>query len=799
MIPEMFFAALTVSVPGSLLPAALVVLAGLALLVWGYRGTTMRPGERFICGALKLLGVAALAACLIEPLWTGQRVKPGANYFAILADNSQGMCVKDARADLPRNELLAQMLASERSTWQRSLEEFFQVRRYQFDSRLQPARDFSGLTFEGRASNLGGSLRSIIDRFRGQPLAGVLLFTDGNATDSAGRIDLAGAPPIFPVVLGADGPSHDIAIANVGVNQTAFEDAPVTIQADVSAFGYSKDVTAQVLQINPSAPPDADETLVAEQHQLARGSGQLSFRFQVRPERSGISFYRVRAFARGTADQFKNPRETDEATLANNSRIAAVDRGGGPYRILYVSGRPNWEFKFLRRSLEEDNQLDLVGLIRIARREPKFEFRGRPGEASNPLFRGFDKKNEETERYDQPVLVRLNTRDELELSGGFPKTAEELFGYHAVIIDDLESQFFTADQLLLLQRFVSERGGGFLMLGGQDSFHEGNYHRTPVGDMLPVYLDQVPDDRPPGPLRLSLTREGWLQPWARLRTTEGQERQRLNELPEFEVLNKVRAIKPGATVAAIASDNRGGQFPALVVQRFGHGRTAAVLLGDLWVSGLAQEEMQRDLGKTWRQTIRWLVADVPQRVELQTEPKGDEGASAIALSVRVRDKQFQPMNNASVTVTVRPVGQSRSAVETNVIRIPAEASATEPGFYEAAYVPRDAGAFLAEAITLDEAGAEIGRADAAWSSDPAAEEFRSLKPNRALLEQLAKSTGGRIIDAADLEKFAARLPREKVPIMETWTTPAWHRASVFLFALACFAAEWGLRRWRGLA
>src|SRR5690606_6858534 len=99
---------------------------------------------------------------------------------------------------------------------------------------------------------------------------------------------------------------------------------------------------------------------------------------------------------------------TREATIANNSRIVMVDRGEGPYRVLYVSGRPNWEFKFLRRALDEDMEIRLTALLRIADREPKFEFRGREGEASNPLFRGFGNQDaEEIERYDQPVLVRL--------------------------------------------------------------------------------------------------------------------------------------------------------------------------------------------------------------------------------------------------------------------------------------------------------------------------------------------------------------------------------------------------------
>jgi uncharacterized membrane protein len=788
----MSFAVASVSAPGWLWPALAVVAAGVALLVWSYRDATLRSSDKFVAGALKLLGILALAACLVEPLWTGQRVKPGANYFAVLVDNSQGMCIKDAGAAQPRSELTAALLRSERRTWQRSLEDFFQVRRYQYDSRLQPAKDFAELSFDGKASNLGSALRSMADRFKGQPLAGVLLLSDGNATDISGSFDTEGLPPVYVVPIGENGPSHDIAVTSVGVTQTAFEDAPVTIEAEVTSTGFRGVIVAQLLELPAVSSAPGEEKVVGEQRNTLRGDQKMAFRFQTRPQRSGISFYRVRAFARGTVDHFKNASASREATLANNVSVVAVDRGGGPYRILYVSGRPNWEFKFLRRALEEDRELELVGLIRIAKREPKFEFRGRAGEASNPLFRGFDKKDEETERYDQPVLIRLNARDETELRSGFPKSPEELFGYHAVIIDDLEAQFFSADQLSLLQRFVSERGGGFLMLGGQESFQQGKYQRTPVGDMLPVYLEESVDDKPTGPLHFEFTREGWLQPWARLRATESDERQRLSELPEFEVLNKTGSVKPGAIVVATARDAGGKQFPAVAVERFGHGRTAAITIGDLWRTGLQGEEMQRDLAKGWRQTARWLVADVPRRVEIN--PRAANESSRI-LEVRVKDKQFQPLNNANVTISVRSLG----GTETNTVRLLAEPSARESGVYEVTYADRETAAYLAEAVALDEAGAELGRAQAAWSSDLAAQEFKFLKPNRALLEQLARGTGGRLVAPDDLEKFARQLPHEKVPIMETWTSPMWHRTSVFLFALLCFAAEWGLRRWRGLA
>jgi hypothetical protein len=92
----------------------------------------------------------------------------------------------------------------------------------------------------------------------------------------------------------------------------------------------------------------------------------------------------------------------------------------------------------------------------------------------------------------------------------------------------------------------------------------------------------------------------------------------------------------------------------------------------------------------------------------------------------------------------------------------------------------------------------IGHAEAGWSSDPAADEFRTLTPNRPLLEEISKTTHGEMVAAEKLDEFAAQLPSKKVPITENWTTPFWHQPIIFLFALACFAAEWGLRRWKGL-
>jgi uncharacterized membrane protein len=778
-----------------LVPTLVMLGVLLALMGWSYRGSIADTRIRVACFFLKLLGLLALGFCLLEPLWSGQRVKPGANHFVIVADNSQGLQIRDNGKSQTRGEFLRDLVNGDKSPWQGKIDDNFQVGRYFFDARLQSTKDFSELVFDGRSSAIGTALKTIKERFANRPLAGILLLTDGNATDMTGAgPDLAGLPPVYPVVIGSDDPIKDIAIENVTVNQTAFEDAPVTVQADVMANGYfGAALVAQLLN-------DSGRVVESQDQRVVKDGQPVAFRFQLKPEKAGLTFYRLRVSARSELGQFLDPKTSVEATLANNTRVILADRGHGPYRILYVAGRPNWEFKFLNRALSEDDQVQLVAMIRIAKREPKFDFRGRAGESSNPLYRGFgNQSKEEVERYDQPVIIRLNTTDAAELSGGFPKKPEDLYAYHAIILDDVEAEFFTGDQMLLLQKFVSERGGGFMMLGGMECFAQGKYQRTPIADILPVYLDRGTDGPQPDQVRMQLTREGWLQPWARLRSNEGDERARIDNMPPFLVFNQIHAVKPGASIIASVVDSSGKQYPALVTQRFGRGRTAALTIGDLWHWGLHDAEAHKDLDKAWRQMARWLVADVPNRVELAAEPRRD-GNQSMQLQVRVRDAQFQAFDNAVVTLKVRPtMTESSTTGSTNEIVMRAEPSLSEAGLYEATYVPHDTGGYMVTAFVTNSVGAEVGRADTGWTTDLAAEEFRSLKPNRALLETIAKQTGGEVIAAGKLADFAASLPNRKAPVTESWTYPLWHTPLIFAFALACFIAEWGLRRFRGLA
>ncbi|MHC4677341.1 MAG: glutamine amidotransferase [Planctomycetota bacterium] len=440
--------------------------------------------------------------------------------------------------------------------------------------------------------------------------------------------------------------------------------------------------------------------------------------------------------------------------------------------------------------------MQLVGLLRVARREPKYDWRGRRGEATNPLYRGFgNKDDEQAEQYDQPVFVRLGTRDEVELRDGFPKTAEELFGYHAVILDDIEAGFFSHGQMELLRRFVAERGGGFLMLGGKESFQEGNFHRTPIGRILPVHLDRMFETQTVSQVHLDLTREGWLQPWARLRDNEQDEQKRLSEMPAFRVLNRVGSTRAGAAVIATVGDARGRRWPALTIQRYGNGRAAALTVGDVWRWGMKEPQTREDMNKFWRQMVRWLVADVPNRISFYAAQKPDQVNQAVVFQARVRDEDFEPMDNVSVAIEV-------SDPEAQKVQLTAEPVLDEAGLFEATYIPRGNGSYSAQAVVSDAEQLQVGDAQTGWAVDLESREFRSIGTNRPLLEKIARQTGGRMIEVDALGSFARTLPHRRAPITEMSITPLWDLrgvlAAVFLFVLMCFVGEWALRRWKGM-
>lgn len=761
----------------------------LLLLLWGTWRAPLPANWKWSLCCLKSLAIVLLAICLLDPRFTRHHAKPGENIVLLLADQSASMQIRrSSTSPETRGDWTKQML-DPNQTWQTELARNFKVRKYLFGDGLHRVENFQDVEFQAPASRLGSALSGIQSRFRSQPLAAILLVSDGNSTDGApSNLEQLGIP-VFPIVDERSSGIRDIGIRQISVSQTNFEDAPVTVQANL---GFAGERPQQVVvRLEPQAGQDSNPPQI--QTLTVPPENDLTVRFQLQPKRRGALFYQLKVHAADDPEAFTDPETSPEATLANNVRWLVVNRETHISRILYVGGRPNWEHKFLNRALSSDPQLQLVSLMRIARKEAKFDFRGRVGESSNPLFRGFKPDaDEETEDYSQPVLIRLNMRDAKELRDGFPKEKGTLYEYDAIILDDVESAFFTHDQQALLERFVAERGGGLLMLGGLDSFRNGKWERTPVAETLPVYLNRT-SDGPSGELTWQLSKEGWLEPWLRLHETEQAEQARFRNAPPLSIVNAVSQIKPGARLLAEVVSADGKTSPAVVIQQYGQGRTGALLVGDLWKWSLQADDVSQDVGgKTWRQMARWLVGDVPQRLEASVAQSEMNGHGATTIQVRLRNREFQPDEGKPVTIRIQQPDGTQ-------VTLDAQPSLKEPGLIESQFVSRQTGAYVAEISVAGDESSPAQSTQIGWTSDPAADEFSTPTVNVALLQELARKTGGDVISQDHLNTFISSFPERTLPVMETETIPLWHTSWVLMTVLALLAGEWGLRRWKGLA
>lgn len=61
--------------------------------------------------------------------------------------------------------------------------------------------------------------------------------------------------------------------------------------------------------------------------------------------------------------------------------------------------------------------------------------------------------------------------------------------YQAIIFSDVSALSLSQKQMSFLKSYVQDLGGGFIMIGGMNSFGIGGYYDTPVEEVLPVEMD----------------------------------------------------------------------------------------------------------------------------------------------------------------------------------------------------------------------------------------------------------------------------------------------------------------------
>lgn len=72
---------------------------------------------------------------------------------------------------------------------------------------------------------------------------------------------------------------------------------------------------------------------------------------------------------------------------------------------------------------------------------------------------------------------------------GMPTRMADLRNFSLLIIDNVAATDMTYTQQELVQSYVRDFGGGFLMMGGDKAYGLGGYYRTPIETLLPVRCD----------------------------------------------------------------------------------------------------------------------------------------------------------------------------------------------------------------------------------------------------------------------------------------------------------------------
>jgi len=126
---------------------------------------------------------------------------------------------------------------------------------------------------------------------------------------------------------------------------------------------------------------------------------------------------------------------------------------------------------------------------------------------------------------------------------GVPKTLEDINNFEAVLLSNVPATVMSISQMNLLRTYVSELGGGLIMLGGEQSFGLGGYYKTPIEEVLPVQCDfKKEQEKPSLAMCLVIDRSG---------SMGGQKM----ELAKDAAKAAVELLTPKDFAAVIAFDN----------------------------------------------------------------------------------------------------------------------------------------------------------------------------------------------------------------------------------------------------
>lgn len=723
-----------------------VVGVGAAAALVGYlrpRGKA-EPNHRMIMAFLRMGALGILLLALLRPTLVNSSTVPQRNFVGVLLDDSRSMTLPGGTGD-QRSAFVEEAFAAEEGAILPALEEKFAVRLFRFSSSTDRIAGIGEMDYAGTRTNLLGAVDQVREELASVPLSGLIVVSDG--ADNSGLslsetlVPLqAASVPVYTVGLGEEGLSPDIQIGRITAPRSVLLGTSLVLDVVVSHRGFNGQTLPLIIE-------DDQRILTEESVVLGPGDEPTVARVRFTLDRPGPRPLR-----------FRIPVQTGEQVAENNERRLEIDVEEAREKILYFEGEPRYEVKFLRQSLAEDENLQLVVLQRTA--EDKF--------------------------------LRLDVDDGQELAGGFPRTREELFQYSGLILGSVEASYFTHDQLSMIADFVNRRGGGFLMLGGRWAFAEGGYAGTPVAEALPVILESSGGDARTqfAEVRVRPTLAGSGHVATQIGQVDGGG---WDSLPPLSTMNRITEIKPGATTLLAGSGSDGDRV-VLAYQRYGRGLSVALPVVDSWMWQFhADIPLEDQTHETfWRQLLRWVVDGVPDYVAARADIERPEVGGAVQILVEVNDSAFLEVNDALVEATITgPDG----TIETRFLDWTVE----RDGEYAVIFQPKMEGDYAVDVRAERRTGELLGTDRMHFSAGPSLEEYFDASLRKGFLQRLSEETGGRFYTPEEAGSLAEDISITGAGVTLTEERDLWDMPVLLLLFVSFLAGEWILRRRKGLA
>ena len=710
---------------------ATFLVLSLVIVYFLYQNRNAFGSARLALIGLLQLAMLALALLLVwQPSLLLERLRPGDNVIAIMLDTSASMSYgaeNQTRVDTAKNTIAGPAFSQ--------LQRDYQFRNYVFADNASAVDNYDVLPEPGTGTNLGDSLLKVLRQASTASLGAIILLSDG--ADNTGTIrqeqlaEIAGyGVPIHAIGMGQEQIPEDLELTEVVLAEKALPNSTLSAQINIR-HDTGGDVRVKVY--------DGDAFLAAKTVPLAATESTTTAWLDFNVSDTGHRELR-----------FSLDPLPEERNLINNAQTRVINIPEASYRVLYVEGEPRWEYKFMRRAVEDDKSLQLVSLLQVS---------------PNKFYR-----------------QGINLPEEL--AEGFPVEKAALYPFHALIIGSIDAALFTPEQQKLLHDFVSERGGSLLLLAGPNGLGNGGWGNTIIGDVLPAALPDTDNAFSRTQVPVRLTPVGRQSPMLKFSDDSAANEKLWQELPDIADYQTIGALRPAAvTLLEYTVDNR--QQPLFLTQPYGRGHSFLLATGGTWrwQMSLPVEDQRHET--FWRQILRGLVATAPENFELS----GTMQSNKLLVRADVRDQDFEPINDITVAAVITQAGAE-------AVTLKLQPAADQAGVFEGEYQPQQPGTLAIEAIS-SRGDEPLATARLSIQNEIGNAEYFSLRQNRALLERLAESSGGKYWTPDQLQDLPDAIQLSRAGITEQDIRPLWDVPAIFLLLILLKSLEWGLRRrWR---